>query len=76
VQHSTGGYLLLTILTMKWVFDYKPRTSSGARPTWLGHRAQLLHLRAARRRATEIMFEGVPVYPDAGRFWKMIQDTR
>jgi acetyl-CoA synthetase len=36
VQHSTGGYLLHAALTMKWTFDIKPTTSSGARPTSAG----------------------------------------
>ena len=36
IQHSTGGYLLWAILTMKWVFDHKPTDVSGAPPTWAG----------------------------------------
>ena len=78
VQHSTGGYLLWAILTMKWVFDHKPTRRllvHGRRG--LGHRTHLRLLRSARRAArTEVMFEGVPTYPDAGRFWKMIQDHK
>ena len=43
----------------------------------LGHRSHLHHLRSARlRHHPEIVFEGVPTYPDAGRFWKMIQNHK
>jgi len=75
VQHSTGGYLLMTIITMKWVFDYKPTDVfwCTADVGWVtGHSYCTYGPLAAG--ATEVMFEGVPVWPDAGRFWKMIQD--
>ncbi|MGH8688047.1 MAG: acetate--CoA ligase [Burkholderiales bacterium] len=77
VQHSTGGYLLWTILTMKWVFDYKPSDIfwCTADVGWVtGHSYVCYGPLAAG--ATEIVFEGVPTYPDAGRFWKMIQDHK
>jgi len=38
VQHSSGGYLLVAMLSMQWVFDYKPPMCSGVPPTWLDHR--------------------------------------
>jgi acetyl-CoA synthetase len=76
VQHSTGGYLLWAAQTMKWTFDSSPTTCSGARPTSAGSPATLHHLRPAGLRRHEIVFEGVPTYPDAGRFWKMIPTTR
>ncbi len=75
IQHSTGGYLLWTILTMKWVFDYKPSDIfwCTADVGWVtGHSYTCYGPLACG--ATEIVFEGVPTYPDAGRFWKMIQD--
>ncbi|OGA23354.1 MAG: acetate--CoA ligase [Betaproteobacteria bacterium RIFCSPLOWO2_02_FULL_67_26] len=77
IQHSTGGYLLWTILTMKWVFDYKPADVfwCTADVGWVtGHSYTTYGPLACG--ATEIVFEGVPVYPDAGRFWKMIQDHK
>jgi acetyl-CoA synthetase len=77
IQHSTGGYLLWTILTMKWVFDYKPADVfwCTADVGWVtGHSYTCYGPLACG--ATEIVFEGVPVYPDAGRFWKMIQDHK
>jgi acetyl-CoA synthetase len=75
VQHSTGGYLLMTIITMKWVFDYKPTDVfwCTADVGWVTGHSYCTYGPLAVG-ATEIMFEGVPVYPDAGRFWKMIQD--
>jgi len=77
VQHSTGGYLLMCALTMKWVFDHKPTDVfwCTADVGWVtGHSYGAYGPLAVG--ATEVVFEGVPVYPDAGRFWKMIQDHR
>ncbi len=77
VQHSTGGYLLMTILTMKWVFDYKPSDVfwCTADVGWVTGHSYVTYGPLAVG-ATEIMFEGVPTYPDAGRFWKIIQDHK
>ena len=77
VQHSTAGYLLWTILTMKWVFDYKPEDVfwCTADVGWVTGHSYVCYGPLAVG-ATEIIFEGVPTYPDAGRFWKMIQDHK
>jgi acetyl-CoA synthetase len=77
VQHSTGGYLLMTILTMKWVFDYKPTDVfwCTADVGWVTGHSYCTYGPLAVG-ATEIIFEGIPTYPDAGRFWKIIQDHR
>jgi acetyl-CoA synthetase len=77
VQHSTGGYLLWCILTMKWVFDYKPSDVfwCTADVGWVTGHSYVCYGTLAVG-ATEVMFEGVPTYPDAGRFWKMIQDHK
>ena len=77
VQHSTGGYLLHAILTMKWVFDSKPDDIfwCTADVGWVTGHTYITYGPLAVG-ATEIMFEGVPTYPDAGRFWKMIQDHK
>jgi acetyl-CoA synthetase len=77
VQHSTGGYLLFAMLTMKWTFDYKPTDVfwCTADLGWVtGHTYNAYGPLAMG--ATEVVFEGVPTYPDAGRFWKMIQDHK
>jgi len=77
VQHSTGGYLLHAILTMKWVFDLKPGDVfwCTADIGWVTGHTYITYGPLACG-GTEIVFEGVPTYPDAGRFWKMIQDHK
>jgi acetyl-CoA synthetase len=77
IQHSTAGYLLWTILTMKWVFDYKPTDIfwCTADVGWVTGHSYVCYGPLACG-ATVLMFEGVPTYPDAGRFWKMIQDHK
>ncbi len=73
VQHSTGGYLLHAIMTMKWVFDLKPNDVfwCTADVGWVtGHTYVTYGPLAAG--ATEVVFEGVPLYPHPGRFWSMI----
>jgi len=77
VQHSTGGYLLHAILTMKWVFDSKPGDVfwCTADVGWVTGHTYVCYGPLAVG-TTQIIFEGVPVYPDAGRFWKMIQDHK
>ena len=77
VQHSTGGYLLHAILTMKWTFDSKPTDIfwCTADVGWVTGHTYIAYGPLAVG-TTEIIFEGVPTYPDAGRFWKMIQDHK
>jgi acetyl-CoA synthetase len=74
VQHSTGGYLLWAKLTMDWTFDLKPEDVfwCTADIGWItGHTYVAYGPLAAG--ATQIIFEGVPTYPNAGRFWQMIE---
>jgi acetyl-CoA synthetase len=77
VQHSTGGYLLHAILTMKWTFDLKPNDLfwCTADIGWVTGHTYITYGPLACG-GTQMVFEGVPVYPDAGRFWKMIQDHK
>ncbi len=77
VQHSTGGYLLGTALTMKWVFDNKPADIfwCTADVGWVTGHSYICYGPLAVG-TTVVIFEGVPTYPDAGRFWKMIQDHK
>jgi acetyl-CoA synthetase len=74
VQHSSGGYLLMSALTTKWTFDLKPDDIfwCTADIGWVTGHTYITYGPLALG-ATEIVFEGVPTYPDAGRFWKMIQ---
>jgi acetyl-CoA synthetase len=74
VQHSTGGYLLWAKLTMDWTFDLKPSDVfwCTADIGWItGHTYVAYGPLAAG--ATQIIFEGVPTFPNAGRFWQMIE---
>ncbi|MEX0638535.1 MAG: acetate--CoA ligase [Burkholderiales bacterium] len=77
VQHSTGGYLLGCTITMKWVFDNKPADIfwCTADVGWVTGHSYIAYGPLACG-TTVVMFEGVPTYPDAGRFWKMIQDHK
>ena len=77
VQHCSGGYLLHAIVTMKWTFDLKPDDVfwCTADIGWVTGHTYITYGPLACG-GTEIVFEGVPTYPDAGRFWKMIQDHK
>jgi acetyl-CoA synthetase len=77
VQHSTGGYLLHAVLTMKYTFDIKQSDVfwCTADIGWVTGHTYITYGPLACG-ATEVVFEGVPTYPDAGRFWKMIQDHK
>lgn len=74
VQHSTGGYLLHAALTTKWTFDLKDDDVfwCTADIGWVTGHSYITYGPLALG-GTEIVFEGVPTYPDAGRFWQMIQ---
>jgi acetyl-CoA synthetase len=73
VQHSTGGYLLWAALTMKWTFDIKPQDVywCTADIGWVTGHTYICYGPTAVG-ATQIIFEGVPTYPNAGRFWETI----
>ena len=77
VQHSTGGYLLHAALTTEWTFDLKANDVfwCTADIGWVTGHTYITYGPLALG-GTEIVFEGVPTYPDAGRFWKMIQDHK
>jgi acetyl-CoA synthetase len=77
VQHSSGGYLLHAALTTKWTFDLRPDDVfwCTADIGWVTGHTYIAYGPLALG-GTEIVFEGVPTYPDAGRFWKMIQDHK
>ncbi|MFD2064275.1 acetate--CoA ligase [Paraburkholderia solisilvae] len=73
VQHSTGGYLLWAAQTVKWTFDWKPADVfwCTADIGWVTGHSYIAYGPLALG-ATQVVFEGVPTYPDAGRFWEMI----
>jgi len=77
VQHASGGYLLHAALTTMWTFDLKDDDIfwCTADIGWVTGHTYITYGPLALG-ATEIVFEGVPTYPDAGRFWKMIQQHK
>ncbi len=70
VLHTTGGYLLGASLTHNYVFDHRPDDTywCTADIGWITGHSYILYGPLANG-ATSLMFEGVPTYPDAGRFW-------
>ena len=77
VQHSTGGYILWANTTMQWTFDLRPEDIfwCTADIGWVTGHTYITYGPLAAG-ATQVVFEGVPTYPDASRFWKMIQDHK
>ncbi|MDS1142481.1 acetate--CoA ligase [Pusillimonas sp. SM2304] len=74
VQHASAGYLLWTALTTKWVFDARSDDVfwCTADVGWVTGHSYIAYGSLAAG-LTQIVFEGIPTYPDAGRFWEMIQ---
>jgi acetyl-CoA synthetase len=72
VVHTTGGYLLYCALTHKFIFDVKPEDVfwCTADIGWVTGHSYIVYGPLANA-ATSLVFEGVPSYPDAGRFWQV-----
>ena len=77
VQHSSGGYLVQAAVTMKWTFDMHPQDVfwCTADIGWVTGHSYIAYGPLAIG-ATQLMFEGVPTWPNAGRFWQMIERHR
>ena len=73
VQHSCGGYLLGAILSMKWVFDHRDGDVywCTADVGWITGHTYVCYGPLAVG-GTQVIFEGVPTHPHAGRFWEII----
>ena len=73
VQHCSGGYLLHAAITHKYVFNYKEDDVywCTADVGWITGHSYIVYGPLANG-ATTLMFEGVPTYPDASRFWQVI----
>ena len=73
VLHTTGGYLTYASFTHEMVFDYKPGDIywCTADLGWITGHSYIVYGPLANR-ATTVMFEGVPNYPDFGRFWDVV----
>jgi acetyl-CoA synthetase len=74
VQHASAGYLLHAMNTMRWTFDVKNSDVfwCTADVGWITGHSYVAYGPLAMG-ATQVVFEGVPTYPDAGRFWQMVQ---
>jgi acetyl-CoA synthetase len=72
VMHTTGGYLLQAAMTHKLVFDYKDGEVywCTADIGWVTGHSYIVY-GPLTNGAISLMFEGVPTYPDAGRFWQV-----
>ena len=73
VLHTTGGYLLYTAMTHKYIFDYHDGDVywCTADVGWVTGHSYIIYGPLANG-ATTLMFEGVPTYPDVGRFWQVV----
>jgi acetyl-CoA synthetase len=73
VLHTTGGYMVYTAHTFKYIFDYHEDDIfwCTADIGWVTGHSYIVYGPLATG-ATSIMFEGVPTYPDAGRFWDVV----
>ncbi|GAW85855.1 acetyl-CoA synthetase [Bathymodiolus platifrons methanotrophic gill symbiont] len=71
--HTTGGYLLYAAMTHKYIFDYQEGEIywCTADIGWITGHTYMIYGPLCNG-ATTLLFEGVPTYPDAGRFWQVI----
>jgi len=77
VQHSTAGFILWAQMTTEWVFDVKGDDIlwCTADVGWITGHTYIIYGPLAAG-TTTVMFEGVPIYPDAGRAWKMVEEHK
>ena len=73
VLHTTGGYLLYAAMTHKYIFDYHDGDIywCTADVGWVTGHSYIVYGPLCNG-ANTLMFEGVPTYPDAGRFWQVV----
>jgi acetyl-CoA synthetase len=74
VLHTTGGYLLYTYQTFKWIFDIRDEDTywCTADIGWITGHSYIVYGPLCAG-ATSVMFEGIPTYPDPGRYWEIVQ---
>jgi len=77
VMHTTGGYMVYASLTFDLVFDYNPGEIywCTADVGWVTGHSYIVYGPLANR-ATTVVFEGTPTYPDASRFWQVCQEHK
>ena len=73
--HTTGGYMVYVATTHKYVFDLKEDDvfCCAADIGWITGHSYIIY-GALANGATTVMFESTPLYPDAGRYWQMVED--
>ena len=74
IAHTSAGYLLYTMLTHRYVFDYRPGDiyACVADIGWITGHSYVVYGPLANG-ATTVMFESIPTYPDSGRYWDMVE---
>ncbi|MFZ4712348.1 MAG: acetate--CoA ligase [Bacteriovoracaceae bacterium] len=77
VLHTTGGYLTYASLTHSYIFDYKPGQvyMCAADIGWVTGHSYIVYGPLANR-ATTVLFESTPLYPDASRYWQVVDDLK
>ena len=77
VLHTSGGYLVWASITHEYVFDYHDGDIywCTADVGWVTGHSYIVYEPLANG-ATTLMFEGVPTYPDASRFWQVCDNTK
>jgi len=77
ILHTTAGYLLQTLMTMKWVFDLRDDDIfwCTADIGWVTGHSYIVYGPLAAG-ATVVMYEGAPDYPDFGRFWQIVEKRK
>jgi acetyl-CoA synthetase len=77
VMHTTGGYMVYASMTHRVVFNYQPKDVyfCAADIGWITGHSYIIYGPLANG-ATTVMFESVPTYPDAGRYWQIIDDLK
>ncbi len=77
IIHSTGGYLVYTNITFKWIFDYHEQDTHfcTADIGWITGHSYIVYGPLSQG-ATSLMFEGIPTYPNPGRFWDIVDKHR
>ncbi|MBW2108457.1 MAG: acetate--CoA ligase [Deltaproteobacteria bacterium] len=75
VLHTTGGYLLYAYQTFKWIFDIREQDTfwCTADIGWITGHSYIVYGPLCAG-ATSVMFEGIPTYPDPGRYWRIVEE--
>jgi acetyl-CoA synthetase len=77
VMHTTGGYMVYASMTHRVVFNYRPGDVyfCAADIGWITGHSYIVYGPLANG-ATTVMFESIPTYPDAGRYWQIVDDLK